>query len=437
MGKNPNKRKKLISRLIILFVLFFVVFASIGLFVYFSFFNTSGQTQPQIENQLTTETENAKNQLKDTNFLKAVLPDSTDDQITYSDYNDFAFNHNFEFDNNAGADTQSRYTGRRINIAVVGLDSRLGTKSNHADANHILSILIDSGKIEIISVPRDTPADAGFDDSTGQNKLTVVRAVKGREFYLKELTKIAHIDKIHYYIEVGFSQVIGILEFLGYKDAKSILQLLRSRKGLGGDDYQRCYNQAQFIRQTILRHYSLINNGISGNLILRAGLALVNTNLNINIVQQIIDKLNLAGFPHSPNDITIKIRPPFPIKYKIYDFTNQDVVNSLIKKIEHFNQIHNEKDTIKINVFAQLESVVSSAERDTLKRPKAVISKLLTYYEQKAWLQIEDENRRELIRRRIENCLVSAYTKLSQPSKASEVKNSMALEREFFKIKKK
>ncbi len=50
----------------------------------------------------------------------------------------------------------------RINI--TGLDSRMGTIGNHADANHILSVLLDSGAVEIISIPRDTPADAGLDD---------------------------------------------------------------------------------------------------------------------------------------------------------------------------------------------------------------------------------------------------------------------------------
>jgi len=429
MSKHPGKRKIIIKHLIIFTALFCVVLASIILFIYYTFFKSTEEPNLSNENLSPIEKEDSKSQLTDTNFIKAILPDSTDESITFSNHYDFV-----TFDSTAGKN-KPLFTGRRINIAIIGLDSRIGNISNHADANHILSILIDSGKIEIISVPRDTPADAGFDDTTGQNKLTVVRAVRGRNYYLKELARIAQIDKIHYFVEVGFSQVIGILEFLGYKDAKSTLQVLRSRKGLGGDDYQRCYNQAQFIRQTILKHYSKINGGISGDLILRAGLAMVETNLTFHDLKRIIERLNLGGFPISPSDITIKIRPPIPIKYKVYDFTNQDVISSLIKKIEHFNRKHNERDSVKIDTFSLLERVVSSAEKDTLKRPKAVISKLRTYYEQKAWLQIEDENNREMIRTRIENCLVSAYYKLSKPTLANQVKQAMALERELFKIK--
>ncbi len=431
MDKNLNKKKKIKLRIVILLSFFFIVLFASGLSVYFGLFSLPNSTL-SVDNLRITDSPTKPTRNKDTNFIKAVLPDSTDESITYSNYKDF-----IAFDESAGNYSQARYTGRRINISITGLDSRIGTNSNHADANHILSILIDSGKIEIISVPRDTPADAGFDDSTGLNKLTVVRAVRGREAYLNELARIAMIDKIHYYIEVTFSQVVGILDFLGYKNAKSVLQVLRSRKGLGGDDYQRCYNQAQFIRQTILNNYSKVNNGIFGKLMLRAGLALVNTNLTFNDAQRIISLLNLSGFPNSPNDIKIKIRPPIPIKFKVYDFTNQELIENLIKKIESFNITHNENDSFKIDVFSLLNNVLCVAERDTLKKPRNVISKLKTYYEQRAWLQIENENHREQIRSRFENCLVSAYNKLNQPLKAKEVKEQMNMERELFKLKNK
>ncbi|MCX7909185.1 MAG: hypothetical protein N2560_06690, partial [Ignavibacteria bacterium] len=340
-----------------------------------------------------------------------------------------------EFDGSAGVSLQPRYTGRRINIAIVGLDSRIGTNSNHADANHILSILLDSGKIEIISVPRDTPADAGYHDSTGQNKLTVVRAARGRNAYLKQLARIAQLDQIHYYVEVGFSQVIGFLEFFGYRDPKSTLQVLRSRKGLGGDDYQRAYNQAQFIRQMILKNYSRINSGLTGELLIRGALVMVTTNLTYSDVDNIISKLNMFGFPRSGNDISIKIRPPIPIKFKVYDFTNEEVVGQLVNKIERFNKNHNEIDSIKVNVYKLLDKNLKLAENDTLKFPKRVISRLSVFYNQKSWLQIENIHEREEIRTRFERCLVSAYTKLRQFENAKQVVEQMRLERELFKLK--
>ncbi|MFN3306829.1 MAG: LCP family protein, partial [Candidatus Kapaibacteriota bacterium] len=352
--------------------------------------------------------------------------------ITFSNFNDFV-----NFDTLGPESLSPRYTGRRINIAIIGLDSRIGTNSNHADANHILSILVDSGKIEIISVPRDTPAHAGFDDSTGQNKLTVVRAALGRNAYLAELARIAQLDEIHYYIEVVFSQVVGFLEFLGYRDPKSTLQVLRSRKGLGGDDYQRCYNQAQFIRQMILKNFNKINNGLFGDLLIRGALSLVTTNLTYDVVDRIISKLNMYGFPRSQSDIYIKIRPPIQLKLKIYDFTDQQMVDKLVKQIEDFNTKHNERDTNRVDISAVLDKTLSLAEADTSKNPKRVISRLSNFYKQRAWLQIDNNHERESIRQRFENCLVSAYRKLNQPANASKVQEELRLEREFFNLKHK
>ncbi|MGB9771195.1 MAG: hypothetical protein ACPLX7_04355 [Candidatus Kapaibacteriota bacterium] len=426
MAKGRKTRKKK-SKLLLVFLwgIIALLFTGIAGVVYLSFF----QTQSEILRTEKIPEKAVSSSKTDTNFIKAVARDSTDDFMIYSNYEDFT-----NFDSTAGDLLRPRYTGRRINIAVVGLDSRVGTNSNHADANHIISILLDSGKIEIVSVPRDTPADAGYDDSTGQNKLTVVRAARGRNFYLNELARIAQLDTIHYYVEVGFSQVIGFLEFFGYRDPKSTLQVLRSRKGLGGDDYQRCYNQAQFIRQMILKNYRRVGEGFAGNLLIRGALALLTTNLTFDAVSKVISKLNTFGFPRSDKDITIKIRPPIPIKFKVYDFTKQEVVDKLIEKIENFNQTHNEKDSVKVDVYRLLDNQLTLAEKDTLKYPKRVVSRLSVFYNQKAWLQIENPEQREAIRSRFENCLVAAYNKLNQRVNAKKVREEMYLEREMFKF---
>jgi len=425
MKKSKKKKSKLIS--FFLWGLAFLLVVGICGAIYFSLHTPDYFAKDNVADTAQVH----KTNKADSNFVKAVAKDSTDDFITFSNYKDYV-----EFDNEAGSSLQARYTGRRINIAVVGLDSRIGTRSNHADANHVLSILLDSGKIEIISVPRDTPADAGFDDSTGQNKLTVVRAVRGREAYLKELARITQLDQIHYYVEVTFSQVIGFLDFFGYKDPKSTLQVLRSRKGLGGDDYQRCYNQAQFIRQMILKNYHRVNGGIAADLLLRGALALLNTNLTYNEIESIIAKLNMFGFPRSKDDITIKIRPAIQMPFKVIDFTNQEVIDKLVEKIERFNLTHNEKDSVKVDVLGLLNNQLTFAERDTAKNPKRVISRLGVFFEQRAWMQVENPTEREKLRTRFENCLVSAYTKLKKYDMANDVRDKLKLERELFKLKK-
>ena len=339
----------------------------------------------------------------------------------------------YAIDQNAGKYVKV-YNGRRINIAVTGLDSRLGTTSNHADANHIISILLDSGKIEITSIPRDTPANAGYPDSSGLNKLTVVRAARGREAYLREAARIAGYDKIHYYVEVGFSQVMGILDLLGYTDAKSTLQVLRSRKGLGGDDFQRCYNQGQFIRQMALRHFSKFN-GTLGELLIRGSLAFVETNLSAGDFKNIINSLKSHGFPRSGNDIIMRVRPALNMNFKIYDFADQGTVKNLQKRIESFNKYHENDSTLqkRTNVTDKLMHVLHKAVADSTRNPKAVIAGLEIYFNQRAWFQVENPNDRDKIRDSMAALLISAYNKKKMPAKANKVMDVINNEKQIFK----
>ncbi len=359
----------------------------------------------------------------DTNIIVIRVSDPINSKIDYS------------IDNLAGRVVKRIYTGRRINIAITGFDARLGTRSNLADANHVVSILLDSGLIEITSIPRDTPADAGFDDSTGQNKLTVFRAAKGRQAYLNKVAEIAGLDKIHFYVEVGFSQVMGIIEFLGFRDAKSTLQVLRSRTGLGGDDYQRCYNQAQFIRQMLLRHFNKFT-GFFGNILIRGSLALTENNLTVEAVKNIVNRLEENSFPKSPDDITIRIRPPIPAKFKIYDFTTERTFITLKEKIENFNTNHS-KDTLPHhtkNVAGMLMRAINNSIADSAKNPSRVISGLSLFYQQHAWLQIENNKERDIIRDQFDILLYNAYMKKKQPDKAKSIRENMNAERELFKV---
>jgi len=331
------------------------------------------------------------------------------------------------------------YRGRRVNIAIIGIDARIGTSTKHADANHIISILLDSGKIEIISIPRDTPADAGFADTSSQNKLTIVHANRGIRSYLIEAAKIANIGKIDYYMEFGFSQAIGIIELLGHKDSKSTLQVLRSRQGLGGDDYQRCYNQGQFIRQNILKNFNRAD-GFLGEIFIRAGLFLVETNLSADNIKTLFNQLKDKGFPQDSTAITVRVRPAMGTKFKIYNFSDTSTINLLKNKIEYYNKSRNKKDTTTAkppNVLPQLLRVISTARKDSIRSPKQVIRRMTTYFDQRAWLQISDKKQREQIRSDFELLLSNAWTRIDKPHEADRIHAVIAAEKQIFEQQEK
>ena len=208
--EKPKKRKKTI-----IWIIFSLISLVVITFFYLQYKRSSYSDDLQFDNKVeeivkidSTELKKELENKSADSLAKLISKDTN--YVTVSDSANM-----IGMDPNASESRFKHYRGRRINIAITGVDSRLGDRYKHADANHVLSILLDSGKIEIISVPRDTPVDAGFEDSTGQNKLTVSRATLGRNGYLRELANIAKVDKIHYYVEFGFSQAMGIIDWLG------------------------------------------------------------------------------------------------------------------------------------------------------------------------------------------------------------------------------
>jgi anionic cell wall polymer biosynthesis LytR-Cps2A-Psr (LCP) family protein len=321
-------------------------------------------------------------------------------------------------------------SGRVVNVMVTGLDSRLGDPMGHADANHLVRFFLDSGCIEIISIPRDTPHDAGFEDTTGLNKLTNVRANRGRTSYHVAAAEIAGVSRIDYWVEFGFSQAIGLLELMGYKEnASSTLRVLRSRQAYAAGDYQRVYNQGQFIRQIILRAFDQTDN-LLGELALRGSLALVETNLTYDVCDQMLDALRSRGFSDAdPSRIWVRLRPSLITKLKVYSFDSANV-NAIDKQIsQKISRLG--LDSVPVNgqtYERRLYNLVQKAAADSARSAGSVIRLLRRPYEQRAWLQIKDLSKRKMYRNRICGMLIASYRRVKNPEAAKKIEDYIAIE---------
>jgi len=451
MAEAPKKKKK--KFLLIVLVIFLTGFLSFSIWLYSDSLFGSASNQPLIYSE--TNNDAAKNDSTEASIQQnsevspigvdmqndeeqlilsdSVIVDSATEakQISAKEPNSAIINDNT---------SPLSIRGKRINIAVIGVDGRLGTNTKHADANHLISIIPDSGIIQIFSVPRDTPAEAKMPDTSGLNKLTIVYANRGLKSYLKELSKITGVGEIPYYMEVGFSQAMGIIEMLGFRDSKATLQVLRSRKGLGGDDYQRCYNQGQFIRQSILSHFNRLD-GVMGDILIRGGLKFSNTNLTPAIANTIVEELAKVNFPQNPNAITVHVRPRMRMKFKVYDFTNAETFSKLQQKIEHFNKWNNDGNGIdgateQRKLVDRLRNIVRQAKKDTLTRPTNVIRSLSRLFEQRAWMQISDLSARDSIRNDFAQLLIAAYTRQKKIQQAQEIRATLEMEKKLFEAAK-
>ncbi len=432
-----RKFKNILKHLSIIAALFFLAIAGTLVFVFNIFSEPSDEFAKKnspttfspfvrtgantIVNRKQHELDNAKKTAGNKEF--SVIRTSTD------------FNKDIPFtvDKKAGVVYKKQYNGRRINICVTGVDSRMGSNFKHADANHVLSILIDKGEIEITSIPRDTYADAGMPDTTNQNIIAVLRPAKGRRAYLSRIAQIAELDTIHYFMEFGFSQAMGIIEWLGYDNSKQTLQVLRSRKVFGGGDWQRTYNQGKFMKQAMLKSFNNYG-GIFGDLVLMGGLSLTETNLTSGTLNSILKKLKDSEFGQS-EDVTLRVRPEFPYEYKNFDFNDKEIIAHMSAKVQQYSGKTPGTSQVSTDslVIKELNNAIRKAVRaDSTGQSTLTINTLKVYFQQKVWLQITNKNSRHHYRETMKNLLMSAYNKKNDPESAEKVQKLIEQESNLF-----
>lgn len=438
MRKVKKKSKKTLKRLSIITALFFLAIAGILVFVFktytnptelFANNNSTSTFSPFVRTGNNTIVNRKQHELDEAN---KAAGDNKEFSIvrTSSDFNKDV---PFTIDKKAGVVYQKQYDGRRINICVTGVDSRMGSNFKHADANHVISILIDKGEIEITSIPRDTYAEAGMPDTTNQNILAVLRPARGRKAYLKRVAQIAELDSIHFFVEFGFSQAMGLIEWLGYDNSKQTLQVLRSRKVFGGGDWQRTYNQGKFMKQAMLKSFNNYG-GMFGDLVLMGGLSLTETNLTSGTLSAILKKLKDNDFGQS-EDITVRVRPNFAYEYKNFDFDDKEIIAHMSAKVDQYSGTNPGSSHLSMDsvVIKQLNSAIKKAIRaDSTGQATLTINALKTYFDQKIWLQITDKNSRHHYRETMKNLLISAYNKKKDPVSAERVQKQIEQETNLF-----
>lgn len=329
------------------------------------------------------------------------------------------------------ADSFPRPRGRVVNMLVTGVDARMGEGGGRADANHLVRFFLDSGCVEIISIPRGTAADAGFPDTSTFNMLANVRTARGQSGYFKAVAEIAGVPKVDYWVEFGFSQALGLLELMGYRDnASSTLRVLRSRKAYATGDYQRTYNQGQFIRQALLRTFDKTDDFL-GQLAMRAALAIVETNLTYETTQGLLEELRQHGFSSQSKDrVWVRVKPEEISHFQVFDFDSTKVA-ALDKQIS--NRVdHTIPDTARVtsqSVERRLAGMIARAATDSARSAASVIRILQRPYKQRAWMQVPDRARRTAQRDRICTLLIASYRRVGRMEDAKQVEDFLTLDR--------
>ncbi len=311
--------------------------------------------------------------------------------------------------------------GRLINVLIIGIDSRLSARDARADALHLVTINPDSAVIEFMSIPRDTYVDLGYPDTTSFNIIANAK-LPGNGNLMRKVSELAKRGPVNYYVEVGFSQAMGILEILGYKEPVKTLQFLRTRRTLPGGDIQRAHNQAVFMRQNLIDKFPLLTGG-TGDLIISSGLNFLTTNMTRDFCLGLIYSLEKKGFPHHrPDAVRLRMLSGSNIRLKQM-MADSATVNATIERVQ---RVHGGDDP-NIDVTSYLRRVYLRAMQDS-SRPGQIVHRLRRLNEQHAWLQIQDQNARLGVRDTLTGLLEFALQKLGKTDEADRVRKAREAE---------
>lgn len=165
-----------------------------------------------------------------------------------------------------------------------------------------------------------------------------------------------------------------------------------------------------------------------GDLFISSGLLLVDSDLSTSKIKEIMLALKEKNFQSSIENIKVKIRPSFPSKFKVYDFSDKETVNKLTEKVKSYynhkaaDETVTQIETGSDQVYSRLLKVIERAKPDTLKSPQKVISKLEVFFDQRAWLQIQEKDKRKHIRTAFVDMLSKAYECKKDTASANKIR---------------
>jgi hypothetical protein len=311
-----------------------------------------------------------------------------------------------------------------IQILLIGIDARLGRERGRADALQLLTVAPDRSRLTITSIPRGTSYDLGC-ASPSENIISSVRSMRGRDALLRAVAKLCRVSSVPYYVEVGFSQAVGVLRLLGYRDPMQELQALRMRKAYARGDVDRSINQGRFLQRAIPRLLPKCE-GLSGELLISAALGFVETNL---------DKEFCLGLLYSLIDAGVLEREG-AIEHKAYG-----VAQKRLNDLDLPDDAEHAVGRADYSSFAP--TGVTKAEqllRRALKenstgraRPRVVIRRLRMLFDQRGWQQIPAAQTRLMLRDSLASLLRRAYLSVKDTSSARGVESIIHSEEYLFR----
>ncbi len=277
-----------------------------------------------------------------------------------------------------GSDTE-------INVLVLGLDARKGSKYPHCDGIHMFTLDLEDWTMHITSVPRGTYAYFPGNYASTEYYLANACSYVSLEYGIEQIEKIVGV-KADYYVTAGFSQVIGIMRLFKLPTTES-LQWLRHRQSYAIGDPQRSHNQAVFMKDLIVSQTDRFRKEF-GTPMLYILYTMVETDMDFKTARAIFDGYLATEIDKNPERITLSMKPFYETVDYHFDFEDPDQqVQKLIDRLKPYLS----KDDLSLRTLDSVQTELIAFLEDAIDDKESVEMVI----DQQLWRQVENEKLRE------------------------------------------
>lgn len=308
-----------------------------------------------------------------------------------------------------------------INILALGIDSRKEGDYAHCDSIHMITLRLQDWSIKITSVPRGTtsPLPAGRTYESYEYYLANACWYGGLDYGIKQIENVVGV-KADYVATVGFSEALGIFRTLDLPTTDT-LEWLRNRRVYQVGDPQRSQNQAQFMKDTAVK---LLDGQPLPTPFLYILYKFMDTDMDFKTVKALYDAYYASGLGERTEDVTLDMKPPYPVEVIHYDPATAD---KAVQDIIDFLKPVTSKDDLSGRTIDDVQNELIAYLRSTLADPSSIVH----VYNQQLFRQVEDDATREELQFRFLDRYVQEI-KATDPDKAVQEVTDYILEKEYF-----
>lgn len=272
----------------------------------------------------------------------------------------------------------------RINILLLGLDSRKATTTSRCDAIHFFSLDTKEWKVKITSVPRGTRVPIPGETVSSTQYMANACGIAGHEYAIGEIEKLVG-QKADYVVKVGFSQTLGLLRIFKLPTTES-LQWLRNRKSFGIGDPQRSHNQAVFMKDVAISKLGLFRSTAALPLA-KVAHSFVDSDLDFSSFYALLKGFADAEIDKHPENIELTMKPVFKTADYHFNFSNPAIFLEAFPRIGATSTTSAETTS----TLATVQNDVTSYIRWRIGKPYSIQD----VADKQLWRQIENEWVRE------------------------------------------